>query len=77
MWNKVKKFAKKVVVVAGAVLALAAPALAVEPATMAEVGATVGTEITANQGMLFGIMGAILGISVLLLIFRRGKGVAR
>lgn len=63
----------------GAMLALATavPALAVDPTSMAEVGTAVSAEITANKPMVFGIFGAILGVAVLLMIFRRGKSVVR
>lgn len=66
-------------IIFGGLLALASavPAFAIDPTSMTEVGTSVTTEITSNKPMLFGVFGAILAVSVLLMIFRRGKGVVK
>jgi hypothetical protein len=55
----------------------ASAALAADPTSLAEVGTQVVTDITANKGMLFTVMGAVMMIAVLLMIFYKGKRVAK
>lgn len=74
MFNKIRT---RILTASLLALAAASNALAVDPTSMTEVGTGVTTEITANKPMLFGIFGAILAVSVLLMIFRRGKGTVK
>lgn len=72
-----KNLFNKLGLVALALVALAGNALAVDPTSLAEVATGVTTEITANKGMIFTIMGAVVAIAVLLMVFYKGKRVIK
>lgn len=71
-----KQFAK-LALVAASVAAMASNALAVDPVSLAEVGTNTSAAITADKGFMFGIMGAVMLIAVAILLYRRGKSVAK
>lgn len=80
-FGKAKSFCKKVggkvLLAVGAVGLAVSNALAVDATSLAEVGTATTAEITANKGFMFGIMGAIMLIAVAILLYRRGRSVAK
>lgn len=77
MKNLLSRLFSRLSLVALALVSLVANAFAVDPTSLTEVGTQITTDIAANKGMLFTVMGAVMGIAVLLMIFYRGKKVAK
>lgn len=59
------------------VAAAASSAFAVDPTSLAEVATGAVADVASNKGMLFTVMGASIGIAVLLMVFYKGKRVAK
>lgn len=66
----------KVLALACALGSFAVPAFAVDPTSMTEVAGVVTTGLSSN-GFLYAIMGGVMTLTVIIMLFMRGKKVAK